>query len=275
MVYEENEERYQGTYGKYFGDHWYMSSELYAALKIPTGLTVGPYGELSYTPRLAGKINYRPGGNVGDLRRGPTMTFRHSLGFGQINWVNNFRDGVEASLSNAMGYNFFNAAWEKTLILDAAGYFPLASFFAISGRLQYQHWFDRYHDGAGTTLRGILNKSLAADYLLSLNFDFTFQVFRFLPSQWLQNPKLRLFDFEFHASPFLDLALVRDPVRNIQFNPRDMVAAGGIEFIVFPFVMRSIYVRLSMGFNLRELFSAGELPDGDDRELFIGLGHHY
>jgi hypothetical protein len=275
MLHEENEERYQETYGKYFADQWYMSSELYAALKIPLGFTVGPYGGLNYTPRLTGKLNYRPGGDIGDLRRGPTLTFLHSLGFGKINWVNNFRDGVDASLSNSMGYNFFSAAWEKTIALDAAGHFPLSSFFAISGRLQYQHWFDRYHDNAGIILRGLLNKSLAADYLLSLNLDFTFQVFRFLPSQWLQNPNLHIFDFEFHASPFLDLAMVRDPVRNIQFNPRDMIAAGGIECIVFPFAMRSIYVRFSIGFNLREFFKTGKLPEGDGRELFIGLGHHY
>lgn len=275
VVYEKNDERYQGEYGKYFADAWYMSSELYAAWKIPTGLEVGPFGDLVYTPKTVARINYRPGGDIGYLRRGPTLTFTHKLGFDRINWIGNYRSGLEAGISNSNEYNIYRGSWNEDLSISAAGHYLAASFLGLSGRIQYKHWFNDYHDEAGDLLRGIMNKSLAADSLLALNLDFPFMLFRFLPSQWLKNPGFRFFDFEAHLSPFVDLALVRDPLRNIRFSPADLIAAGGLEFIVFPFFMRSIYLRLSLGFNMREFFKTGKLPDGNNRELFIGLGHHY
>jgi hypothetical protein len=153
----------------------------------------------------------------------------------------------------------------------------------------YRHWlfspqsiykvyssgkFHVYSDG-GDLLRGIKNDALPVENMLSLNLDFPFRVLRFVPSEWFNNTKLHLFDFELQVSPFIDIALVRDPVHDRDFSPRDTIAAGGLEFIVFPLAWRSLYLRISAGTDLRELFKTKKLFPGNNREIFIGLGHHF
>ncbi|MDR2071454.1 MAG: hypothetical protein LBP81_08600, partial [Treponema sp.] len=44
---------------------FYMSTALSASWKIPTGLSVGKFGELTYTPKITEKFNYTPGGDIG------------------------------------------------------------------------------------------------------------------------------------------------------------------------------------------------------------------
>jgi hypothetical protein len=271
---EENEDKYEADYGKRF-EGGYMSSELYASWKIPLGFTIGHFGELNYIPKIAGKINYRPGGDVDVPRKGPTGTFSHTIGFGQIDWKGNYRDGLEIEVKNSNEYNFFKEKWEKEISFSGTGHFFLARIFGVSSRLQYRHWFDEPYDNGGDALRGIRNNDVYADYMLSLNMDFPFRLLRLYPSELFNNNNLRLFDFELHTSPFIDLALVRDPIYDISLSPEELLYSGGIEFIIFPAFMRSIYLRISVGFNLRKFMETKTIPAGNDRELFIGLEHHY
>jgi hypothetical protein len=279
VLHEENSERYKPNYGEHF-DGFYFFSELYTQWRIPTGLTVYRYGELAWIPKVAGKINYLPKGELDDIRKGPFLTISQTLGFGRINWIGNYRSGAEVLAENSNEWNFYQSAWNKNLSLSIIYHQPFTDFFAVSSRIQYRHWFDSfykddYYDEAGDVLRGILNRSLNARYMLSWNVDLPLRVLRFTPSQWLQNRKLHLFDFELHASPFLDMALVRDCLNERNFTPGNMIFAGGMELICFPAVMRSIYLRLSVGFNLNTLAETKKLPGGNNREIFIGLGHFY
>ncbi|MDR1957189.1 MAG: hypothetical protein LBQ30_10095 [Treponema sp.] len=262
VFHEENDDEYKPEYGNY--DDWYMSSELYTSWKIPIGIAVHTFGELAYTPKVAGVVKY-PDAALEYFRKGPTLTLSHSLGFGRIDWLGNYRSGLEASLENAYAYNFHTQSWDKTISLSVASHTPLWDFFGISGRFRYRHWFDDAHD-AGDALRGILDKSVHVNYMVSLNLDFPFRLLRFTPSQWLGNRKFRLFNFELHASPFIDAALVSDP---------PVLLTGGLELIVFPEFMRSFYVRASIGWNILELVKTGSLPTGENREIFVGIGHHY
>jgi hypothetical protein len=169
------------------------------------------------------------------------------------------------------------------------GHLPVSEDLGISGRLKYQHWFfdsngiplvygnERfyvYSDG-GDVLRGIKNNQLPVRYMLSLNMDFTVRLFRFVPSEWFHNPRFHFFDFELHGSPFIDIALAEDPVHNRSFSPKNILAAGGLEVIVFPLAMRSFYLRLSLGTDLRELLKTARFFPSGNRELFIGVGHFY
>ncbi|MHB9292204.1 hypothetical protein Holit_01299 [Hollandina sp. SP2] len=262
VIHEENEDAYKPAYGDY--DDWYMSSELYVSWKVPTGFLVHTFGELTYTPQIAGNLTY-PQENLEYFRHGPTVTLSHSLGFGRIDWIDNYRKGLEVSLDNAYQYNFYRQGWDKTLFLTAAGHLQVRDFFGISGRFRYRHWFDDTQD-AGDALRGMLDKSVHVPYMVSLNLDFPFRLLRFTPSQWLNNPKVRLFNFELHLSPFIDVALIPAP---------QAALTGGLECIVFPEFMRSLYVRVSIGWNLIEALKTKSLPSGANRELFIGIGHHY
>ncbi|MDR1302775.1 MAG: hypothetical protein LBK43_09960 [Treponema sp.] len=262
VIHEENEDKYKPEYGDY--DDWFTSSELYTSWKIPTGFRVHTFGEVAYIPKIAGKLAY-PQEVLEYFRRGPTLTLSHKLEFGRIDWIGNYRRGLEASLDNAYQYNLYSQSWNKTLDFSMAGHVPIRNFFGISGRLRYRHWFDDDHD-AGDALRGMLDKSIHVPYMVSLNLDFPFRILRFTPSQWLNNQKLRLFNGEVHASPFIDVALLQ--------NPR-IAVTGGLELIAFPELMRSFYARVSLGWNLIEALKTQSLPSGANRELFIGIGHHY
>lgn len=280
---EDNEKEYEHDYiperdGSRFKD-LYMASTLFVSYKIPTGFFVEDYGEITYNPKLSGTINITPGEDVGYLRQGPKVAFDHTLGFGQIDWIENFRRGIAASLGNDNSYNFFRQEWSSSAKFSLTGHFILPKLFGvsagISGRAQYRHWFHGHSNDAADALRGILDKAMAANSMLSLNLDFPFQVLRFTPSKWLNAPKLKLFDVDAHISPILDLALVNDPVHNLSLSPRDIQATGGVELIIFSHFMRSLYLRISAGVNLREMLAVRGIPDGNNREIFIGLGHHY
>jgi hypothetical protein len=271
---EENSDDDKPLYGEYFGGG-FLSSELYTTWKIPVGLEIGTFGELIYTPKVYAKVKYRPAGDVDYPRKGPVSGFSHSIGFGQINWKENFRNGLEASVNNSYEYNFYKLEWANALSFSAVGHMSITDFFGMGGRLQYRQWFNNVYTEAGDVLRGITNKNLHADYMLSANMDFPFRIIQFVPSRWLNNRQFRLFDFDLHLSPIIDLAFVKDPDNQIDFSPLDLQAAGGLEIIVFPHFMRSLYLRISFSFNIRELIKTKSLPEGNNREIYIGLGHHY
>jgi hypothetical protein len=204
------------------------------------------------------------------------------LSFGRVDWLGNYRRGLKAEAELYNSHTFYPEAyfrnnWNNSLSLEVQGHLPLARFFGLSGRGGLRHWFNDPNKEGGKALRGILDDEIHARTLLFLNMEFPFRLLRFYPSELLENEKLRLFNFELHGSPFLDLALVKgsagDPggaMREISFSPGDIFCAGGLELIVYPSFMRSLYLRASFGYNLREL---GDGLKWD--ELVIVLGHHY
>ncbi|MHC6203126.1 hypothetical protein ACYULU_08015 [Breznakiellaceae bacterium SP9] len=285
VVNEENWDGDKAYYGDYF-DGVYMATTPFVYWSIPVGIEVGNFGELKYTPGLSSTIKYQPNGNKGlqmidEPRDAAIAIVSHSLGFGRIDWVENFRKGLDASIGNENAYNFDSATWGHAAQFTITGHLPLSTFFGISGRVQFRQWFKNTHESAtneaGDVLRGIVNKSIGAQYMLSSNLDLPLRLFRFVPSKWFDSQKLHLFDFDFHISPIVDLALVKGNRRGaaIDFAREQFIAAGGGEVIVFPHIMRSLFLRISVAFDLRALYENRKLPDGDGREVFIGMGHHY
>jgi len=282
ILNEENADVYKKS--KDFGGEYpdfqsgvYMSTRPSASWKIPTGLSVSRFGELTYTPRISAAFNHElPGWELQEIRRGPSMGFRHSLFFEKIDWHANYREGISASLNNAYNYNFYNLNNDKaplsaSLSLEGIGHFIISKYFGISSRLMYRHWFiyndPKYYDSASNVMRGMPDKKITADYMLSLNTDFPFRVLMFTPSEWLHNRKFRFFDFELHLSPVIDMAIYHDPRTETAFHPQNIAASGGIEAIVFPAFMRNFIVRL--GYAL--------VPSRDefDYELYLIMGHFY
>jgi hypothetical protein len=277
-VNEDNEDTYPDDYDpQTHGDRFlpvYLSSATYVSWKIPTPLEIGHFGRLTYTPKISGQVNYLPAsqGDIDYLRRGPTATLGHSLGFGRIDWIDNYRSGLDTSIGNSNTYNFYKEDWDISYNISAVYHHIFTGFFGISGRIQYRHWLNTYTKTAGDVIRGILDKNLCADYMLSLNLDFPLRVLRFVPSQWFSVPWLRLFNFDLHVSPFFDMALLRDPVTNTEFWSKPAVGAG-FELIVFPHFFRSLYLRVSLGYDVNAAIQSGKPGKWD--ELFIGIGHYY
>ena len=139
----------------------------------------------------------------------------------------------------------------------------------------YKHWFFTdynhkigYHDEAGDTIRGVLDTDIETNSMLSLNFDISFKVLEFRPSQWFSNASFwRTFDLDFHIGPFFDAALYNNPSDNEGF--KNVLLAAGFELLIFSLRWQSIFFRLSYGHN----FSLGEKKSIN--ELFIGMELHY
>jgi hypothetical protein len=281
LLNEENsDEEKLVTQKNFFEDKWYMSSELYARWEIPLGIEVGDFGTLTYFPQLTETFKYRPGGDVGEYRRGPTTRFEHSFGFGQINWIGNFRNGLSASISNVNTFNNFAMRWDINAGITAEGHFALTEFFGISSRLKYRIYFDSNDYDVGAALRGIRDKDFIADNELMLNLELPLRFLKFTPSQWFNSRYFRPFDVEFHFSPFVDIAFIngksnrnyRDE-KNYSFgNP---LIAVGFEIIAFSLPWRNLNLRASLGWDVQEWIRTGNLPGGRYQELYIGLHHFY
>jgi len=254
---------------------WYVYSKLYLDWKIPTPLRTGKFGQVLYTPGVYGTINYQFGGDVGAYRRGLRAGINQEISFGRIDWTENFRQGLAVSLLSNNEYNVYHQNWLHSVGGQAEGHIRVSGFFGISGRLIYTRWIDDFYEYGGDVIRGYKDNELDATQRLSLNLDFPFRLFRFVPSQWFDNRKLRYFDFEQHLSPFVDLVLLDTIDKNYAFNPEDMIPSAGLELIFFSLNWRSFYIRASAGWNLREWARTGTLPSGIHREIYIGLGHYY
>ena len=282
-------DRYPGAYG---------ATELFASLKIPFGIYVGN-DEVSYTPKISGRINYLY--NNMDESRKPVTTFSHTIGFGRANWIGNFRKGILVSLSN--DYNWYVDRQDAPLgiNLDAnfTYYHPFSKYIGFSTRFRYRQWWQYSNDKndwipyyfAGDTIRGVIDDKIRANYMASFNFDLPIRLLRFWPSEWFNKPKLHFFDFEMHFAPFMDMALVKGPYSRVKnpSNPSegatkftslgDMITTGGVEVIVFPGFFRSFYIRGSIGYDLKNFlkngftYKWGFFPQWD--EIYIGVDLSY
>ncbi|MDR2718088.1 MAG: hypothetical protein LBB89_08500 [Treponema sp.] len=283
---EENSDRYKIQYGE-FQNGWYMSSHLFTSWEIPTGL-VFRYGELTYTPDISATFNHElPDWPLQEFRRGPFMGFGHSLGFEKIDWHANYRQGLSVFVSNSYNYDFFRLNNDQNPLsvsyaFKGAGHFIISRFFGISSRLMFRRWFyhdPEYYEKAGDALRGIRDDAISADYMLSLNLDFPLRVVVFAPPGRSNKPRSGILDFELQISPVVDMALFhyRDPLTEISFDTKNIVATGGLEMIIFPAFMRNLYMRLGYVCNLRELYTTRPIkfPSGENREIYLIMGHFY
>ena len=312
---EENSSRNKINYD-YFQHGLYMSTRLYTSWEIPTGLKIkmpkgyikskgqntqgendrltpdiSRYSELTYKPDIYTVFNHelKDEWELHDFRIGPFIGLNHTLFFENIDWLANYRNGLFVSASNSISYDFFRFKSGKepfsvSFSVRGIGHFKITDFFGISARLLFRQWFyhdPEYYDQASDALRGIADRAISANYMLSLNMDFPFKLFVFAPSKWFKNKKLRFFDFEFHASPIIDMALYHEPKEannnEIAFSFKNIAATGGLEFIVFPASFRKYYIRFCFAVNLREMITARpfKIPSGDNREISFGIGHFY
>jgi len=275
---QENSDVEKLISGEDFQEGVYMSSSPYVSWEIPTGLEVGKWGELVYTPGISASFNHEfSNWPLQEIRKGPFLTFNHVLGFEQVDWIGNFRRGFDVFADNSFTFDFYklseDKAFSSNIVLSGIGHFIITDFFGISTNVMYRHWFfyDYGYTEAGDVMRGIIDKSVAekndeiigVELMLSLNLDFPVRVLRFVPSQWLNKSKLRIFNFDLHVSPILDTAFYRDLDGENAF-----LASGGMEFIVFPEFFRSLHLRISFGWDLIN-------RDIREFEIFVGTDFHY
>jgi hypothetical protein len=278
-----NGKRRRAQFGRYF-DGFYNEVEFSTTWKIPMGIQMFGHGELTYRPKISENIGYNPANmdeyEWEELRRGPITRLDQYLGFERIDWIGNFRKGLDVSFNTTNAFNHNKNEWNNDYALNAIGHFIITDFLGMSTRTSFRQWFKHFPDkltyDLGDNLRGIIDDQVQGTLMLSFNLEFPFRIFTARPSEWFEKSKMRIFNFEFYLSPFLDIGLVYlpDHLNNHETDQRntDMYYSGGIEALIFPEFMRSLYLRLSGGIDLEEYIKNGHLSKP---EIFIGLGHFF
>jgi hypothetical protein len=195
--------------------------------------------------------------------------------FSRIDWIGNFRKGFSVSVKQFYYYYFYLNDYDITpwgIINQISGiiHFKLSDFFGISSRLMLRHWgISSSNQYAGDVLRGILDKDVSADLMLSFNLDFPFRVFTFKPSQWFNSKKMEFFNFDLHLVPVIDAAFYRNALIETENVYDNLLFSGGIEAVIYPQKFRSFCFRISLGKNLKERIDEGKY------ELYIGGSFFY
>jgi len=100
-------------------------------------------------------------------------------------------------------YNLFFDTWNNAISGFAILYHPVSDFFGPSFRFIGNYYFGRPDYLAGLPLRGILDKSMVAQYGLYLSADFPFRLIQFVPSQWFKNKNTRSLILNSNGAPLL------------------------------------------------------------------------
>ena len=256
-------------------DGYWVTPGARLATSVPTGWMLGNLGEIRYSPRGTAKYPYAPG--LSESRRGPTADFTHSLSAGRVNWIGNFRDGNVASLTNSNELNLYRALGDSNLepwdrVVEAelrsyGAYLPQALFpVALSARVGVFAELDG-SEQINDRVRGIIKRvdgedRLKGEYGAYANVDLAVSVFR-----WGRFA-------EGQGAVFLDVGATGDLDTGL-IDPDDILFGGGIEIFGFPLFSRALYLRASVGFDLRAVVEDASIRGANKRDIFIGLDHHY
>ncbi|MFZ4618697.1 MAG: hypothetical protein ACOYM2_21235, partial [Rectinemataceae bacterium] len=261
-----------------YTDAWYLASTAGMSATLPLW-ELPVLGILDLRSALSLSGNWKPGGlSDGRIDNGPALESSVSIAAGRIDWVGNFRKGLSTSAAASLYLNLegkrirkLSATVSAYDAIDELGYSARLSGFASFG----------YLFNAGEYVRGVMNNRIVSDTAFFVNLDLSLSALRIKFSDWMAMPSLRVFDFEQHWSPFLDFGIDHDRKSGRWFDIRDSWFGGGIEVITFPTAMRSFYLRLSAGWDLRDVYALHSLlgfspRDGrSTKEFFFGMGHFY
>lgn len=146
----------------------------------------------------------------------------------------------------------------------------------------FHSFYDTTNDTIAKELRGIENDRIETKSAITFNIDMPIRILRINFLEMTGVSWTKYISFEMHASPFFDMALTHDPKTDRVFNLADGWYAGGLEMIIYPMKMRSIYGRIMAGVDIPEVIKNGGKTslradrDGSAiREIFIGIGLQY
>ncbi len=261
-----------------YTDTFYLNTAGSVGWSLPVAL---PFSRTLATlrPALGVGLDWLPGGLTDErLDRGSALGANLGIAHGRIDWHGNFRQGQLVSANAAASFYPVDGSYERSVSLEASAFMD-AGWIGPSVRL-YGFWNpDDDSDEAGGVVRGVINNRTDTDVALALNIDLPVRVLRFVPYEWFGRNWMKLFQFEQHWSPFLDASLGH--YDGTWFNPADGWYGAGLEVITFPLIMRSFYVRISLGWSVADVLSTSSLAEDSPRdgksvsEFYFGLGHHY
>jgi len=279
ILNEENNDSDKPDFGE-FQEGLYLSSKPSLSWKIPTGLEIGEYGELTYTPNVYAVFNHElPLWPLKENKIGPILYFNHTLYFGRLNWKDNFREGVNVQVYNSYSYNFYyqkdpnidKNPWTFDYSVELKGFLILIKdIFGLSARFSHRHWINSYYEYAGDLLRGVIDKDVNAEFIISLNLDMHIRALKINAYEWFPNNKfLRSLGFDLHINPVIDGAFYKQPSKDVSFVRENFLIGAGFETIIYPHQFRSLFFRISTCWDFSDVSKKTPI------ELFLGMEHHY
>ena len=177
----------------------------------------------------------------------PNKKFSNQIGFNlnkySVNWIDNFRQGfyIDSSFYLNLFYNNFeyNFTFENNLI-----YYKNFENLALATRLNI--FLNPTENEVGSFIRGITDSEFISDLGFIANVDLPISIFKI--------NKNKFYDFELQVSPFVDFGYT---------YKNEFHISGGLEFLVYPRITRSLQLRASVGISKNDL------------EVFIGIGLFY
>lgn len=291
-------------------DLWYLVESAAATATVPITGGLGSWrgvdlGPLTYVPALELDYAWRPGTTLSYYgngtassdfdttvaqalqdspqyygRGGALTSVSNGLAFGRVDWVGNMREGLSLSLTARTAYN---AQWDDLigdLNFQAELFAQWSERLGIGARLLGLDRFSGHFSGTqndsltmlGQYMRGIIDDRMSGVQAAIVNLNLPLKLFDF-PTHALIGT--RVLDFECQAQPFLDLAVAR-PDYSSAYSNDWLWYSGGLELLFFPQGLRSFTVRLSAGWDLKNVLSTHSLtamtPDGSSPyEIYLGL----
>lgn len=224
------------------------------------------FWDISYSPKFVFTTPYKLDSELSDERTGNTLKLKHNFGYGSIDLIGNFKKGYKVSFDQSITYNLETSDSDIFNELEFL-FHKNFNFFGFSSRFIALYSSDE-DETIGTAMRGIINSRIEDTTGLVLNLD--------LPFNFPLGPLNRWFDAQ--ASPFLDLAL---SASYDDLTDNDFWYGGGLEGFAYLKASRSVYMRGSLGIDLKELIDGKNILDdksSDDSKLWelkIVIGHHY
>lgn len=277
------------------------SDVIYGAEKVTVSLplvigTVRETSQITYTPSITFTQNWDMDGINPDNEdlRGPELKISQSIGTSTVDWYGNLRTGMSMSISQSLGWNFFDQLEDtehflasisaKINMFKSFRYLGLCSqiYFTanmnstqkigehLRGVRDNQPFSAQYPFADGHALRTPLAMVLSLDIPVHIvTTDWLGWGYRLWGSyesvvekwpqglRWIPRISHRLFgalDFELQLSPFMDIALTKNQATGKVFSLRDGFYSAGIEALIYPEKWKNFVVRVSLGMDVGRQF---------------------
>jgi outer membrane protein assembly factor BamA len=168
----------------------------------------------------------------------------HSLSYGKINWVENFRTGFSSSFSHTLQYSLDQQRFIQGFSGSAKWlYLPGRKKINPSAKLSFFYQMNSEKTSAASALRGITDNRLWGNRGIFLNTGLNIR---------LLNIRKVL---ELQVSPFWDSGYVIE--ESGKLGEGRFKSSYGLEFLLHPHPLKSFNMRLSLGYDVSD-FSKNE-----------------
>ncbi len=232
-------------------EHNYYNSDFSVSTKYDLGN--------NYFYRISPSIGFNYGDSGFNYEKEPYyLSFSHSGGYSDVDWLKNFREGYSLTAGNSISYIFTpdseeNSAMKFSITGEGKYYKILHKRLNYTSRLYGVFSFNDELTGLDENLRGPTNSTMYGVSGLFMSHDLTIGVI-----QWEGVGEAQF-------QPFFDMGLTKR--ENISFDPKQDFRYGtGADFILYLDKLNSLHARGTLAVDL-----SNDLPfsDFDKYEIII------